>query len=320
MKPNATMLLLGMAAAAAVSLAQGQPAEQPIRFVLPLPPGGPTDTLARVVAPKLSQALGQPVIVENRPGGDGVVAAETVLATPTDGRSILWGGSSTIVGVPLLHKNPPYKPLEDFAPITLLGRFALCLFLNPEVPAQSLPQLVEYARSRPGALNYFTVTVPDAMAAAQLAKAANLTMVRVPYKGPTQAMQDLIAGRVQLGFGACAVGLGHAKEGRLRTLASLLPERTAITKDVPTIAEAGLPEVSVSGWVGLFARAGTPDTLIDRLSRELNAILRHPDVELQFERNAVQRGGTTPRELQAFVRKELGDWAALIRDTGMTLN
>ena len=196
--------------------------EKPIRIVVSLAPGSVADTVARAIAKPLSGSLGRPVIIENKPGGDGAIAVEAVRSAPADGYTLLWGQGGPLIGVPLLHKNVTYDPVTDFTPLSLLGRLTTCLFAHPDVPAKTVPELVDYARANPGKLSYATNALGEVVAAAQISKAAGITMVRVPYKGGPQSLLDLTAGRVQLGFNALAAGLPHVQQGRLRMLATLL--------------------------------------------------------------------------------------------------
>lgn len=291
--------------------------EKPIRLIVPVSAGGPGDSAARLISKSLSTALGQPVIVENKPGASGALAAEAVLKSEPDGYTLLWGSNSTLVGVPLLHKLAPFDPIADFTPISFIGRYTLMVFVHPSVPATSVAELVEYARANPGKLNYATSVTGDVIAAAQLLTAAHVEMTRVPYKGAAQAIPDLLTGRIQVGIMPASAGLPHVQKGRLRALATFLPRRSAAAPDVPTIAEAGMPGVSVNPWVGLFGPAKTPKEIVDRLSRELTLILQQPETQKQFDRQAFQAEGSTPDVLAGYLKHDLETWAVTIRESGI---
>jgi tripartite-type tricarboxylate transporter receptor subunit TctC len=310
--------LAALAVHAAVTPAAADYPERPIRIVVSLAPGSVADTVARVIAKPLSEALGRPVIVENKPGGDGVIAVEAVRSAPADGYTLLWGQGGPLIGVPLVNKNVTYDAVTDFTPLSLLGRLTTCLFAHPDVLAKNVPELVDYARANPGKLSYATNALGEVVAAAQLSKAAGITMVRVPYKGGPQSLLDLTAGRVQLGFNALAAGLPHVQQGRLRMLATLQPRRSAAIPDVPTVIEAGYPQVTFSVWFGLFGPAQLPKNIVDRLTREVNAALAQPELRAQFERHFVQPEGSTPQGLADLVKDDAETWRKVVREAGIT--
>jgi tripartite-type tricarboxylate transporter receptor subunit TctC len=300
----------------AVPAAAQYPAK-PIRIVVPFPPGGGADAMARIVAQPLSKTLGQPVVVDNKPGADGAIAAELAAKSVPDGYTLLFAGSTQIVGVPTLRKSPPYDAVADFAPITSVGKFAFFLVVHPSVPAKTLSELIDYARANPGRLNYATGNVSAILAFAQLKSFGNVDMVHVPYKGEALTLPDLLSARVQLVVGTGASVVPLVKEGRLRALATLLPTRSSLLPSVPTIAEAGMPRVSMVVWAGLFAPAKTPMDVIDKLSREVNVILKQPDVRGQFEKQGFEPAGSTPGELGAFLRQQLVEWRSAARLAGL---
>src|SRR6266699_4256213 len=298
----------------AVPAAAQYPA-RPIRIIVTYPPGGGADVMARVVAQPLSKTLGQPVVVDNRPGAEGAIGAEFVAKSVPDGYTILLAGNYMLGA--MLRKNPPYDVITDFAPITLLGKIAFFLVVHPSVPAKTLSELIDYARANPGRLNYATGSVNEILAFAQLKSLANVDMVQVPYKGGAPAMPDLLSARVQLMFNTGSTVVPLVKEGRLRALATLLPARSSLLPNVPTIAEAGMPQLSVVVWAGLFAPAKTPKDIVERLSREVNVILQRPEIRGQFEKQGLEPGGSTPGELAAFLKQQLIDWAGTARAAGL---
>ena len=295
--------------------AAAQYASKPIHIVVGFPPGGPSDAITRIIAQPLSEILGQPVVVDNRPGAEGAIAGEAVAKSAPDGYTILLAGNSMLGA--MLRKNPPYDVIADFAPITHLGKFAFFLVVHPSVPASALSELIDYARANPGRLNYATGNVSAILAFAQLRSFGNVDMVHVPYKGEALTLPDLLSARVQLVVGTGASVVPLVEEGRLRALATLLPARSSLLPSVPTIAEAGMPRVSVVVWAGLFAPAKTPMDVIDKLSREVNVILKQPDVREQFEKQGFEPGGSTPGELGAFLKQQLIDWSDAARSAGL---
>jgi len=290
---------------------------RPVRIVMPFPAGSTADTVMRAVAQPLSLVLGQPVVVDNRPGADGAIAAEFVARSSPDGYTLLSAGNTQMLGVPLLRKNPSYDPVADFAPITPVVRFAFFLVVHPSVPAKTLSELVDYARANPGKLNYASGNVNGVLAASQLASLGGLRMVHVPYRGEPLAVPDLLQARVQMMFGSGGVTAPLIREGKLRALATLLPARSALLPDVPTVAEAGMPQLSITIWGGLFAPAKTPAEVVERLSGEVNAILRRAEVRAQLEKQATEPAGSTPAEFAAFLKQQLVDWGKAARDAGL---
>ena len=293
--------------------AQAQTGGKPIRLYVPTPAGGPSDTAARLVAQRLAAATGQAVIVENRPGAGGALAAQAVMTAPADGHTLLWGLAS-MAGIPMLQKSPPYQSMLEMAPVALVGRFTFALFVHPEIPSRTLTELTAYARANPGRLVYATGTLGEYMAGAQFIKAAGIDLLRVPYKGGAQLMPDLVAGRVQLNFGPLSSGLQHARDGKLRMVAVLQPERSAAAPETPTLKEAGVSGVDVPSWQALFAPPRTPAEVTERLAREIAAILRDPALRAQLEQQGLQPDAAGPQALAALVTRDTAAWRSFIRD------
>src|SRR6266581_1368847 len=294
--------------------AAAQYPSKPIRIVVPFAAGGTADAITRIIAQPLSETLGQPVVADNRPGAEGAIAGEVVAKSAADGHALLWGGNTNMLGVPILRKNPPYDPLADFTPITPLVKFAFFLVVHPSVSAKTPSELIEYARANPGRLNYASGNVNGILAAAQLMSLTGVKMVHVPYKGDPSAIPDLLEARVHLMFGTGGITVPLVKEGRLRALATLLPVRSSLLPDVPTTADAGMPQLSVVVWGGLFGPAKMPRDIVDRLSREVNAILQRPAVREQLERQGGEPSGSTPAEFAAFLKQQLADWGKAARE------
>ena len=313
MKPTGFVVALVVCALVASEAAAQYPSK-PVRLIVPFPAGGAADISARSVALPLSQALGQPVVVDNKPGADGQIAALEVKRSAPDGTMIFWGSASSLSAVPALRKAPPYDPVADFTPISSLGYATFFLFTHASVPVATVKELIDYVRANPGKLNYGSANTTSIVAMAQLLASTNADMVHVPYKGEAQAIPDFIAGRVQAMFATPGPTLPQAREGRLRALAVLMPERSPMAPEVPTIVEAGYPLVSIAPWVGLFAPPNLPRALTQRLSREINAVLLRPDVREQHEKVGVAVRGSTPEALAQFVREQLETWGRTIRE------
>ncbi len=299
------------------SPAAAQYPAKPIRLIMPFPAGATGDTVARIVAQPLSRVLGQPVLVDNKPGADGAIAAELAAKSAPDGYTLLYAGNTLMLGVPTLRKNPPFDPVTDFAPITSLGKVTFFLVVHPSVPAKTLFELINYARANPGKLNYASGNINGVLATSQLMSMGKLDMVHVPYKGEPLAIPDLLEARVHMMFATGGIVAPLVKQGNLRALATLLPVRSSMLPDVPTIAEAGMPQLSVVIWVALFGPAKMPTEIVNRLSREVNAILKRPEIREQLENQAVEPGGSTPGELGAFLKQQLIDWSGAARAAGL---
>lgn len=290
--------------------------DKPIRIVVAFAPGSSTDIVARLIAEPLSAALGQPVVVENKTGADGMIAAEQVAKSAPDGHTLLLTSSSVLTANPHLKKKVPYA-LTDFSPIARLGAYTFVLTVHPSVGASTLQELFNYGRANPDKLSYATGNVTGFLVTAQLAAFGNISMVQVPYKGETLAIPDLLAGRVQLLLGTVGVLAPHAKEGKLRALAVLGSRRSTLLPEVPTFAEGGLPRFPVTPAAGVFGPAKLPIEIVERLNREINAILRRPDVRDQYERQAFEIDTSTPEELGIFFRNQYDAWGRAVRDAGI---
>ena len=287
---------------------------RPIRFVVPFPPGGLADYVVRVIAQPLTQSMGQQVLVDNRPGGDGAVAGTIVMNAAPDGHTIFFGTNSPLSAVPALHKRSPYDPIKDFTPVSLIGRFTFFLYVVPTVPARTVAELILHARANPGKLNYGTGNTSAILASAQLKLLAGIDITHVPYKGDAATTTDMLGGRIQLAFMTPVPGLAHVKEGRLRLLAVLLPQRSALAPDVPTIAEAGMPGVAIEPWAGLFGPAKMPPHVVDRLSREIRVVRTRNDIREQLARQGFETQVSTPAELDRYNREQLEMWRRVVRD------
>jgi tripartite-type tricarboxylate transporter receptor subunit TctC len=290
---------------------------KPTKVIVPFPPGGGADNAARIIAQPLSQALGQAVLVENRAGADGAIAAETVIKSPPDGYTLFFGTNTALVAVPVLRKKPPYDSREAFTPISLIGRFVFFVYVNPSVPANTVAEFIQHARGNPGKLYYGSGNSTAIVATVQLMRSAGIEMVHVPYKGDAPAIADLMAGRVHFAMITTATALSLAHERRLRILATLLPQRSSLAPDVPTLAEAGVDGVSISPWASLLGPARTPREVVERLSRDLNDVLKRPEVREQLSRQAFEAEGSSPEAMAAFLEEQIGSWGRAVKDAGI---
>jgi len=291
---------------------------KPIRMMVPFPAGAVSDNIARILGTQLASSLGQPIVVDNRAGADGTIAAEAVIKSAPDGYTLFLATNGPIILVPLQHKTPPYDPLTAFTPVSLLGRFTFMLFVHPDVPAKSVRELVDYARANPGKLNAGTGNMGAVLLGAQLAKLTGIKFLNVPYKGEAPALTDLVAGRVNMMFYA-TVGpaLALAKEGRLRPLATVLVQRSALAPEVPTISEAGFPGITPMGWAGMYGPANLAPDTVARLSRAVNEALRRPEVRDSLAQQAFEPNGSSPEQLAAFIRSNLDETRTLLREAGI---
>jgi len=314
---RALLTVTTFAVTAFASSAAAQFPNKPIRLVVPFPAGGSADASARIVAQPMAAALGQPIVIENRAGADGAIGADVVAKSAPDGYTLFYGTNSAISAVPHLRKNPPYDVLRDFTPIVSIGRFGFFVFTHPSVPANSIAELVAFAKANPGKLEYGTGNTTSIVATAAFRALTGTDMVQIPYKGDAPASADLVAGRVKVLFATPGALLGQVKEGRVKVLATLLPLRSTTFPDVPTMAEAGLPKFNLSSWGGLLGPAGMPKDVVDRIAREANVALKRPEVIENLHRQAYVPLGSSPEEFAVFVREQLGAWGQAIRDAGI---
>ncbi len=304
----------------ASSVASAQPAwpTKPLKLINPFPTGGPVDIIARVAAQHLSQRLGQQVLVENRPGAAGAIGAESVAHAPPDGYTLLIGSSATHGIAVSLYPNLPYSPAKDFAPITLVARIVHVIVVHPSVPVTSIQELVDLARAKPGELNFSS---PGSgtnihLVCEMLKTRFGINLTHVPYRGGPPAMQDLLAGRVQMMCDFIPQSLPHIKSGALRPLAVTGPARSPQLPDVPTMAEAGVPDFVTTAWLGFYAPAGTPTAVVDRLYREMVAI----DADADYRKRINDAGAETvtmpPAEFARFQAAEIEHWAKVVKASG----
>jgi tripartite-type tricarboxylate transporter receptor subunit TctC len=319
---NFTRRQVSILAAAAVAafaplVAAAQPAgnfpTRPVRIVVPTPAGGPSDTAARLLAQALSTSWGQQVVVENRAGASGALAAQAVMASPADGYTLLWGQAS-MAGLPFLQKNAPFRNLGDLAPVSTVLSFGYALFVNRDLPVSNFADLVAHGRANPGKLSFATGTLGEYMMAAHVLKSTGISAIRVPYKGAAQLMPDLVSGQVQINFGPILGGLQHVKTGRLKMLATALPQRSAQLPDVPTLVELGVQSGNVATWNAVFAPPGTPSETTERIAGAISLALKAPAVRTPLEQAGAEPLGGTPQQLARDVEAATAAWRVFVRD------
>jgi len=310
-------LVCGLALLLSCCAALAQFPSKPIRLVVPFPAGSATDTVARTLAAAVSQSIGQPVVVDDKAGADGAIAAGEVAKSPADGYTLLLATNSPLSAVPAMKKAPPYDPVADFTPITDVGRYTFFIVLHPDVPAKTLAEFIAYARANPGKLNYATGNTTGIVSTAFFASQAQIKMVHVPYKGEPQALTDLVAGRVQVMFCSSGTSIAMIREGRLRALVTTLPRRSELLPDLPTIAEAGMPQFSITSWAGLFGPAKMPQAVVDRLNREFVAAMGRPEVHAAMEKQAFALSPSSPERLGELVKQQLESYRSTLRAAGV---
>jgi len=311
---SALMIAIGCVAAAGPASGQGYP-NKSIRIVVPQAPGGGNDTMARMIGQKLTLALKQQVIADNRPGAGGMIAAELVAKAAPDGYTLLLGNMATLTIIPNIQKKVPYDPFKDFDPVSLIASAPHLLVVHPSVPVNSVKQLIALARAKPDQLNYASNGIGSTThLATELFKLMTGTkIVHVPYKGLSQALPDLLSGQMQLMFSSAVAMLPHVKSGRLRAIAMTGAKRLPSIPDIPTVAEAGVRDYEAGSWYGIVAPAGTARPIIDLLNREIVAAIKSPDIFDRLTLEAVTPVGNTPEEFAAYIKVEHARVARVVK-------
>jgi tripartite-type tricarboxylate transporter receptor subunit TctC len=309
---------LALTLACTGAIAQSYPT-RPIRLVVPYPPGGPLDIMARAIGQKLTEAWHQPVVVDNRAGAGGNIGADLVAKSPADGYTLLMGAVATHAINPSLYSKIPYDPVKDFAPVALVAQVPNILVVNPAVPAKTVRELIELARAKPGYLNFASGSTGSTghLAGELFNTMAGVKMVHIPYKGAAPATADLLAGQVQLMFDNLASALPNVKAGKLRALAVTTLARSPAMPDLPTIAESGLPGFDLTTWFGLMVPAGTPPEIVAKLNAEVVRALNANDMRERLEKmGAEPPANNTPEHFAAFIRAEAAKYARVVKDSG----
>ena len=310
-----------MASLSTPAAAQAYPVK-PVRLVLPYPPGGGSDTIGRPLAQKLSESLGQQVVVENRGGANGNIGMEHAARAAPDGYTLVFALTAQLAVNPALYGKIPYDPVKDFAPITLLGSGVYILVVHPSLPVKTVKQLVALAKAQPGQIAYSSSGNGSGghLAAELMNSMAGIKMLHVPYKGGGPALVDLIAGQVQVLFSTQLASWPHIQSGRIRALAVSTAKRPASIPDLPTIAEAGLPGYDAGVWYGVLAPAGTPRDIVMRLNGDIIKALGQPDYRALLVNNGIEPIGSPPGELGQYIRSELVKWAKVVKEAGVRVD
>ena len=310
-------LILLALAIAAPAFSQSFPS-RPVRFVVPFSPGGSVDTLARTFSPKLADALGQQIVVDNRAGGNGDIGMLIVARAPADGHTIVLGYIANIAIAPSLQSKMPYDPVKDFAPITQPASSPNVLTAHPSVPAKSLKELIALAKASPGKLSFASTGVASVghLTGELINNLAGIKITHVPYKGSGQAVTDILGGHVNIMYSGFSSTLAHIKAGKLRALAVTGAKRSPALAEVPTISEQGFPGVEATAWYGVLAPAGTPKPVIARLHGDFVKILKQPDVAQRLDGLGFEIVGSTPEQFGAYIRSETRKWAKVVKASG----
>ncbi|HEV7801995.1 MAG TPA: tripartite tricarboxylate transporter substrate binding protein, partial [Burkholderiales bacterium] len=298
--------------------AQAYPVK-PIRYIVPLPPGGGTDLVARAIAQRLAESGGIKVVIDNRPGGNTVIGAELAARSAPDGYTIFMGTNTTHAISPNLNPKLPYDPVKDFAAVTKIALLTNLLVVHPSLPVRSVKELVALAKSRPGQLNFASTGTgtPPHLAGIMFNEAAGTAMAHVPYKGGGPATVATVSGETQLMFGSVPATLPHVRSGRVRPIAVTSLARSTILPQIPTVAESGYPGFEANTWFALFAPAGTPSVLVDRINAEFAKVIGTAEFKAWLTQQGAEAVTSTPDELAAFVKAELALYARLVKKSGM---
>jgi len=302
------------------ALAQPYPSK-PIRFVVPYPPGGPTDILGRAVAQALTESLGQTVVVENKPGASGMIGAEQVAKAAPDGYTILVNASIHVIN-PSLYSKTTFDAMHDFAPVTQIASVPLILVVGQPVKANSVRELIALAKASPGKLTFASSSVGAAphLAGELLKRMAGIDIVHVPYKGSGPATTDLIGGHVTMMIDSMPSSIAHVKSGKLKVLGVSTAKRVPALPDVPTIAESGLPGFDIATWYGVWAPVKTPKEIVSKVSSEIATALKRPDLKERLAGLGAEGVGSTPAEFAAYCESEFKRWAKVVKDSGAKLD
>jgi tripartite-type tricarboxylate transporter receptor subunit TctC len=313
-------LVLAAQCVAGAAFAADYPAK-PIKIVVPYAPGGGADSVARIVAKKVGENIGQAIVIENKGGAGAILGTDQVAKAEPDGYTLLLGQSGPISINPAVYKNLPYDPVKDFAPITMTTAYPYILVVNSELPTKTLQEFVALAKSKPGAMNYGTTGVGAAnhLVAELFNSKAGLKMTHVPYRGTALAVGDLLGGQLTMVFGDPISALPHIKSGKLRALAVTSLERSSVAPEVPTVAESGYPGFEALAWHGILAPARTPPAVIRKLNEEIVKALADPATKALLVNQAMQTVGNTPKEFAAFIRKDIAIWKGVAAAAGVAV-
>ena len=312
--------LMAITLAPGVAAAQSYPTK-PVRFIVPFTPGGNTDVQGRLIAQRLSAMWGQQVVVDNRPGAGGTLGVETAARSQPDGYTLVLASFGNILAGPALYKKLPYDPLKDLAPVVLVSTPPGLLISHPGLPVKNVKELIAYARSNPGRLNYGSAGngTWNHLFAELFKSSAGIEMTHVPYRGAAPAVTDVVGGQIQLGMAPFPPALQHIKSGRVRALAVTSAKRSPVLPEVPTVSESGLPGYEAVGWFGVLAPAGTPKAVIEKINRDINRVFDEPKVKAAFAADGTEPAGGTPEALAKSMRVGIAKWGKLVRELDVQL-
>lgn len=318
---SAVAAALALATPFALAQAPAYP-KQPVTLVVPFPAGGPTDAMARVLAQKLGDRLGQQVVVDNKGGAGGSIAAEFVAKASADGHTLFFGTTGTMAINPSLYSKLRYDPVKDFAPVSLMATTMNVLVVNPQVPARSLADVIKLAKAKPGDITYGSAGNGSSnhLSGELFRSTAGIQISHIPYKGSAPALVDLLGGRITMMFDTIAQQTQNIAAGKVRAIAVTGPKRSPLLPDVPTAQEAGLKDFDVTIWFGVLAPAGTPAPVIDKLSREIAAVMSTDEMKKRMQADGAEARPTSPSEFAALIRSDLAKWSPVVKASGATLD
>ncbi|MFZ2065449.1 MAG: tripartite tricarboxylate transporter substrate binding protein [Xanthobacteraceae bacterium] len=290
---------------------------RPITFVNPFGAGSASDTLCRIIADKFGPAIGQPIVVEDKPGVDGAISAQFVHHQSADGYTLLMATNSPLSADPFLHKNVNYDPIKDFAPVTRVGSFTLMLVINPKLPIHSVKDLVDYAKANPGKLSFASGNTAGIVAGDTLSHWAGINLIHVPYTSTPPALQDIIAGRVSMMFADFTTAMPHVSAHALRALAVTRIKRSKLFPEMPTMDEAGVKGFNLDAWAGFVVAAGTPPAIVAKLNKTLRPIIDSPEVQAKFKNVGFEGFSSTPEELGNYINEQLVEWKKMVKDANI---
>jgi tripartite-type tricarboxylate transporter receptor subunit TctC len=309
------------ALALAAASAADYPAK-PIRLIVPFPPGGTLDVVARGLSPQLAADLGQPIVIENRAGANGAVAYEFVSRAAADGYMLLIGGGTALAPHPAILQKLPYDPAKAFIPVAMLATFPSVLIANPSFPANSVEELVAAAKSAPGKITYRTPGTgnPNHLVAEWFQSATGITMVHAPYKGAALVVTDVVGGHIPIGFVLLPGALTQMRSGKLKALGVAAPQRVAAAPDVPTMGEAGVPALDLADWSGILVPAGTPASIVARLNESVTKVVNSPEIRKRWIEQGIEPRTATPAELATRVKSDIAKWNRIVEQAGIRLD
>jgi putative tricarboxylic transport membrane protein len=290
---------------------------RPITMVAVFGPGSASDTICRILADKFGPAIGQPIVVVDKPGVDGALAADYVRHQPADGYTLLMATNSPLSADPFLHKSIGYDPVKDFTPISRVGSFTLMLVVNPKLPIHSIKDLVAYAKANPGKLSFASGNTAGIVAGDMLAKWAGVNLIHVPYNSTPPALQDIIAGRVSMMFADFTTAMPHVSAHTLRALAVTRIKRSSLFPDLPTMDQAGIKGFNLDAWAGLVAPAGVPPEIVAKLNKTLRPIIDSPEVQAKFKNVGFEGFSSTPGELGNYIKEQLVEWKNMVKQANI---